>query len=170
MVDFVVRPAVENDVASILEIHNAAIVESLAIWSEETVDIDERLTWFAERARGGNPILVAESGAEVIGYASYGPWRQKSGYRFTVENSVYVRSTHRGGGVGRALMGDLIARARAAGLHAMIADIESGNEASIRLHESFGFVREGLVREVGTKFGRWLDLAILRLPLHERES
>lgn len=160
-----IRDATETDLDAILAIHNRAIEISLAIWTDDVVDRSERERWLAEHAAAGHPILVGVVEDTIAGYASYGPWRGKSGYRYTVEDSVYVADRFQGQGVGRALLEKLIAHARATNKHAMIADIEAGNTASIRLHESLGFVREGTIREVGVKFGQWLDLAILRLPL-----
>ncbi|WP_311136343.1 GNAT family N-acetyltransferase [Clavibacter capsici] len=101
----------------------------------------------------------------VAGYGTYGPWRSKSGYRFSVEDSVYVRDAFQGQGIGRALVEELIAHARSAGKHAVFADIEAGNTGSIRLHERLGFRQVGLLPGIGWKFGRPLDLAILHLPL-----
>ena len=98
---------------------------------------------------------------KVLGYASFGDWRAWDGYRHTVEHSVYVRSDQRGAGIGKALMEALIGRARDIGKHVMVAGIEAGNTGSIRLHEKLGFEQAGLLRQVGTKFGRWLDLAFL---------
>ena len=106
----------------------------------------------------------------MLGYASFGDWRAFDGYRHTVEHSVYVRSDRRGGGIGTALMRVLIARARALGKHVMVAGIEAGNAGSIALHERLGFERVGLMPQVGTKFGRWLDLAFLQLVLDARSD
>lgn len=159
------RPAKDADLDAILAIHNDAILTSAAIWYDEPVDRADREAWFAERQAMGHPVIVAEVDGVVAGYASYGPWRPRSGYRFTVENSVYLDAAHQGQGLGRALLVELIAVAREAGLHMMIANIEASNTASIRLHESLGFEQSGFVREVGRKFDRWLDLAILQLKL-----
>lgn len=118
------------------------------------------------RNAAGFPVLAALSlDGEVVGYASFGEWRAFDGYRHTVEHSVYVRADQRGGGIGRALMLELIDRAEALGKHVMIAGIESGNLPSIRLHEQLGFRETGHMKEVGTKFGRWLDLTFMQLIL-----
>lgn len=161
----IIRDARETDLDAILSIHNDAIRTSTALWIDEPVDRAEREEWFADVTGSGYPVLVAELDGVAIGYASYGPWRTRCGYRDTVENSVYIADGHRGKGVGRALLVELIDRARAGRFHVMIADIEAGNAASRHLHESLGFELEGVVREVGLKFGRRLDLAILRLVL-----
>ena len=160
-----IRPAVDADLDAILDIHNHAIRELLSIWTETEVDRADRERWLAEHQEQGHPVLVAEIDGAVAGYASYGPWRSKTGYRFTVENSVYVAEGYQRQGIARLLMVDLIEIARESGIHVMVAAIEAGNTASIRLHEQLGFEPPVLVREVGTKFGRWLDLAFMRLVL-----
>lgn len=160
-----IREATVDDAAAILEIHNEAVRTTAAIWDEEEVDLEDRLAWLVGRLEGGFPVLVAEVDGEVAGYASYGPWRPKSGYRHTVENSLYVLSRHQGHGLASLLLDDLIARARTDGRHRMVAMIESANTLSIALHERRGFVVRGELDEVGTKFGRWLDLTIMQLHL-----
>lgn len=164
-----IRDAEAGDIAGILEIYNDAVVHTTAIWNETVVDVANRAAWLAERRRLGYPVLVAVDGdGRVAGYASFSDWRAWDGYRHTVEHSVYVRRDRRGGGVGRALLAALIDRAGALGKHVMVAGIEAGNTGSIRLHESLGFEPAGVLREVGTKFGRWLDLAFLQLRLDGR--
>ena len=111
-------------------------------------------------------MLVAESvEGVVLGYASYGPWRDFDGYRHTAEHSVYVRETARGQGIGRNLMEALIAEARSRGIHVLVAGIEAENTASILLHHKMGFLDVGTLHEVGTKFGRWLDLTFMELRI-----
>uniref|UniRef100_UPI003221B93B GNAT family N-acetyltransferase n=1 Tax=Microbacterium sp. TaxID=51671 RepID=UPI003221B93B len=134
-----------------------------------TVDAADRAAWIAARQASGYPVLVAvDQGDTVVGYASFGDWRAFDGYRHTVEHSVYVRSDQRGGGIGRALMLTLIERARRLGKHVMVAGVEAGNEGSLRLHERLGFEHAGTLRQVGTKFGAWLDLTFLQLTLDDR--
>jgi phosphinothricin acetyltransferase len=164
----IVRAATAADLPAISDIHNAAVATSTAIWTDTPESLADREAWFAERTTAGYPVLVAEVDGVVAGFAAYSQWRARYGYRFSVENSVYLADEYQGRGIGRALMIELIALARAAGMHLMIADIEAGNTASIRLHESLGFVEQGMLREIGTKFDRWLDLAILVLPLDVR--
>jgi L-amino acid N-acyltransferase len=160
-----IRPAVDADLDAILAIHNDAILHSTALWTDEIVERSDREEWLASRDAAGDAVLVAIENDEVAGYSAYAPWRAKYGYRNTVEDSVYVAAPFQGRGVGRALLVELIDRARAAGHHVMLADIESGNAASIALHESLGFVEAGRLREIGQKFDRWLDLTILALRL-----
>jgi L-amino acid N-acyltransferase len=161
----IIRQAVDADLDAILAIHNEAIEHSAAIWTDEVVARSDREEWLAARTAAGDPVLVAVENGDLAGYATYAQWRAKYGYRHTVEDSVYIAAPFQGRGVGRALLVELIARARTAGHHVMLADIESENAASIGLHESLGFVEVGHLREIGTKFDRWLDLTILQLNL-----
>lgn len=164
-----IREAGPQDIAGILAIYNDAVAHSTAVWKVTVVDAANRAAWLADRQRAGYPVLVAvDAQALVLGYASFGDWRASDGYRFTVEHSVYVRGDQHGRGIGRLLMQALIGRARAMGKHVMVGGIEAGNVASICLHESLGFERVGLMRQVGAKFGTWLDLAFLQLVLDDR--
>jgi L-amino acid N-acyltransferase YncA len=162
-----IRQAVDADLDAILAIHNDAIANSTAIWTDDLVPRSEREQWLASRTAAGDPVLVAIEDNQLAGYATYAQWRAKYGYRHTVEDSVYLAAGHQGKGFGRALLTALIEHARAADHHVMLADIESGNAASIRLHESLGFVETGHLREIGRKFDRWLDLSILELRLDD---
>ncbi|ATN33519.1 GNAT family N-acetyltransferase [Rhizobium sp. ACO-34A] len=160
-----IRDAVEADLPAIRDIYNHAVEHTTAIWNEVLIDVDNRRAWLELRRAKGFPVLVAEKDGKVAGYASYGDWRAFDGYRHTVEHSVYVDKDCRGGGIGKQLMLELIARAKAADMHVMIAAIEAENKASIALHERLGFRLVGIHREVGIKFGRWLDLAAMELRL-----
>lgn len=163
-----IRDAVEADLPGILEIYNDAVANTTAIWNETLVDLKNRQEWFAARRSRGFPVLAAIADGKVAGYASYGDWRAFDGYRHTVEHSVYVHKEARGLGIGRSLMRALIERAADAEVHVMIAAVEAENTASIRLHESLGFRVAGRFSEVGTKFGRWLDLTCLELRVEPR--
>jgi phosphinothricin acetyltransferase len=164
-----IRNANTNDAEGIAAIYNDAVLHTTAIWNEAVVDAANRTKWLKERQSMGYPVLVAVAGdGAVLGYASFGDWRAFDGYRHTVEHSVYVHRSQRGAGIGKALMSGLIERARTAGKHVMVAGIEAGNVASIQFHYRLGFVQVGLLKEVGTKFGRWLDLAFMQLQLDSR--
>lgn len=156
------RDALPDDLPDLLAIYNEAVLNTTAIWNETPVDLANRQAWFELRAAQGYPILVAVDDSGVLGYASFGDWRPFEGFRYTVEHSVYVRGDQRGKGLGPVLMEALIERARAGGKHVMVAAIESGNAASIRLHERLGFVVTGQMAQVGVKFGRWLDLTFMQ--------
>ncbi|MFB7373096.1 GNAT family N-acetyltransferase [Streptomyces sp. NPDC056222] len=159
-----VRRARPADAEAIRAIRNHAIEHSTALWTDTPQSPSEGAAWLHAHVERGSA-FAAEVEGEVAGFAVYGPWRDLDGFRHTVENSVYVREDRHGLGVGSALLAALISSARQAGHHVVIADIEAENTASIRLHERFGFHHVCTVPEVGTKFGRWLDLTIMRLPL-----
>jgi L-amino acid N-acyltransferase YncA len=164
-----IREANRDDILGILAIYNDAVANTTAIWNEVEVDADNRSAWLADRQRAGYPVLVAVDKDEaVLGYATFGDWRAWDGYRHTVEHSVYVHKHRRGAGIGKALMVALIQRARSLGKHVMVAGIEAENEVSIGLHQKLGFEYVGRLKQVGTKFGQWLDLAFLQLTLDAR--
>lgn len=166
-----IRDALDTDLAGILRIYNDAVENSTAIWNDRIVDLDNRRAWLAERHDQGYPVLVAiDEGGQVAGYASFGPWRPHDGFRHTVENSVYVSPDHRGSGIGRSLMKALIERARMLEKHVMVAFIESENRASVHMHQQLGFIHVGQMRQVGCKFGRWLDLTMMQLTLNRTSN
>ncbi len=152
----------EADLAAIVAIYNEVLLTSTAIFSDTPATLDERAEWWRARLARGYPVLVARDPSGVLGFASFGDFRAWPGYRFTVEHSVHVRGDGRGRGTGSALVRALIARAAALGKHVMIGGVDGANAASIRFHERLGFERVGELREVGCKFGRWLDLVFLR--------
>ncbi|PYE56635.1 GNAT family N-acetyltransferase [Deinococcus yavapaiensis] len=164
------RLATREDVPAILEIYNDAVVNSTASYDLAPVSLEDRLAWFDEKTGHDWPILVAIEDGDVIGWGTYGPFRAKPGYRFTVEHSVYVKAARRGGGIGTELLRALIERARSEGRHVMIAGVDAHNEASLRFHEALGFKRVAHFREIGRKFGRWLDLVFLQLLLEDAKA
>ncbi|MEU6664364.1 N-acetyltransferase family protein [Streptomyces sp. NPDC046821] len=161
-----VRPAEAGDLDAVLAIRNHAIEHGTALWTDTPQTREEGAAWLGAHLERGSA-YVAERGGTVVGFGAYGPWKDYSGFRHTAENSVYVAEGHHGFGIGSTLLGTLVASATAAGLHVMIAGIEAGNAASVRLHERHGFEHAGTVREVGTKFGRWLDLTLMRRQLND---
>nr|WP_255613333.1 GNAT family N-acetyltransferase [Pseudogemmobacter faecipullorum] len=166
----VIREASAADAAGIAVIYNDAVARTTAIFNDHQVDVKDREDWMATRQQAGFPVLVALCDGAVAGYASYGPWRPHDGFCLTAEHSVYVAQAARGRGLALALMQQLIARARADGLHVLVAAIEAGNQPSLALHRRLGFSETALMREVAQKFGRWLDLQFMELRLDERPS
>jgi phosphinothricin acetyltransferase len=160
-----VRDAGEDDLPAILAIINDATRNTTAVWSLAETTLEARRSWWQERVAAGFPVLVAAEAGQVLGFASYGPFRPWEGYLHTVEHSVYVDERARWRGVGRALLAALIDRAADAGKHVMVGGIEASNLASIRLHETLGFTRAGTLLQVGWKFDRWLDLLFMQLML-----
>lgn len=168
MSDPQIRDAETADLETITAIHNDAVLNTTAIWNEEAVTVEDRAAWLSDRQQKGYPVIVAVDETGVLGYATFGDWRPHSGYRHTVEHSVYVREGQRGRGIGKALMIELIHRARRLGKHVMVAAIESSNTGSIIMHKRLDFMQVGRMPQVGTKFDRWLDLTFLQLVLDER--
>ena len=165
-----IRFASKEDCAAIAEIYNHAVLHTAAIWNDQTVDAENRISWYQARQLMGYPVLVSEENGVITGYASFGDWRNFDGFRHTVEHSVYVHPAHQGKGLGRALLSRLIEEARACGKHVMVAGIESQNQASLHLHSTLGFKTTAQMPQVGTKFGRWLDLTFMLLQLDDRRE
>ena len=161
----ILRDAEPGDLAAIAGILNIGIRSGTASWTATPKTQDDMTRWFDERVALGFPVLVAEDGGEVLGYASYGPFRAGEGYRETVEHSVYVARSARGRGIARLLMERLIGRARAAGLARMVGGVSADQPASMSLHRDLGFEEQGRLKGVGLKRGRRLDLALMVLAL-----
>jgi phosphinothricin acetyltransferase len=158
-----IRPAIDEDLPAMLEIYNHIIANTTAVWHYEPHTLEMRREWFNQRKQDGFPVFVAVETGKLLGFSSIGSFRPWPGYSRTVENSVYVAADSRGKGVAKALMPPLIEAAKELKLHAIVAGIDADNKASIALHEQFGFVEVAHFKEVGWKFGRWLDLKFLEL-------
>lgn len=158
-----IKTATEEDIPALLEIYNDIIINTTAVWHEEPHTLAMRKEWFALKKEQGFPVFTAVEDDKLIGFSTIGPFRPWFGYRYTVENSVYVASNSRGKGVAKLLMPPLIASAKQLALHVIVAGIEASNEASIALHQQFGFIEVAHFKEVGFKFNRWMDLKFLEL-------
>ena len=166
----VIRAATSDDVAAITQIINALIGTTTYEWTEIPYSIDERRRWFRDKERTANPVLVAEDGGEVVGWATFGDFRDSRrwpGYRYTVEHSIHVAVSHWGRGVGRRLKIELANRARADGMRVMVAAIDSSNVRSIDFHVRMGFAEVGRMPQVGEKWGQRLDLVLMQHELDE---
>jgi len=158
MANLVVRDATPADIPAITAIYQTAVREGLASWEYEPPDEAEMRRRLEAIRTAGYPYLVAERGGRVAGYAYASAYRPRPGYRFTVENSVYVAADVQRGGIARALLTALIERCTAAGFRQMVAVIgDSANTPSIQLHRSLGFTFCGVIHSIGWKHGRWLD-------------
>ena len=157
-----IADATEADLPGILAIYNDVIAHSTAVYSNVPMTLENRLEWWSSRVARGYPVLVTRDEEGVTGFATFGEFRAWPGYRYTVEHSVHVRADRRGQGIGSELVRALFPRATAQGKHVMIAGVDASNAASIRFHEALGFERVALMREVGRKFDRWLDLVLLQ--------
>jgi phosphinothricin acetyltransferase len=161
----IVREATEADLPQILEIYNDAILNTTAVYDYNPHTLEMRQQWFAMKKEQGFPVFVAEENGEVLGFSSIGPFRPWTGYKFTVENLIYVAEKARGKGISKLLMQPLIDAARNLNMHVIVAGIDATNDISINLHKKFGFEEVGLFKQVGYKFDRWLDLKFLQLTL-----
>jgi L-amino acid N-acyltransferase len=159
-----IRPAQRADLQSILDIYNEAVLNTTASYDYEPRTLEHRTAWFEDHERLNYPIFVAVDDQErVVGWSALNPFHSRIGYQFTTENSIYIAADQRGKGIGQLLLPPLIEGARQRGLHAIIAAIDATNEASIRLHARFGFEKVAHLKQVGFKFGRWLDVVYMEL-------
>ncbi len=158
-----IRPALQRDLDAITQIYNDAVLNSTASYDQHPVSLENRRSWLAQHQHHELPILVAEAADQsILGWASLSFFRPWDGYRFTVEDSIYVAESHRGQGIGTQLLAQLIDQATALELHVIMAGLDAHNPASLRLHQKFGFQQVGYLREVGFKFNRWLDLVLMQ--------
>ena len=161
-----IRPAAPQDLPAIHAIYAHHVMHGLASFEEVPPALEEIRRRFEDVTKQGFPYLVAEEKGEVLGYGYCSLYRTRSAYRYTVEDSIYVKQGMQGKGVGKAVLKELIARSEALGYRQIIAVIgDSANAGSIKLHASLGFVRAGVLRSTGFKFGRWVDSIYMQLPL-----
>ncbi len=161
----------EQHAESVLAIFNEAIVNSTALYDYKPRTREMIDGWFEAKTRGNYPVIgVEEKGGELMGFASFGPFRAFPAYKYTVEHSIYVNTRFRRRGVGRVLLEQVIEAARGRDYHVLVGGIDATNRASIALHERLGFAHCGTVRQAGFKFGRWLDLAFYQLLLNTPQN
>jgi L-amino acid N-acyltransferase YncA len=161
----------ERHAAAIRSILNEAIANSTAIYDYLPRPLSAMAAWFEAKRSGGYPVVGLESAVgELLGFASYGPFRGWAAYKYTAEHSVYVHHAHRGRGLGERLLRELIRRAREQQLHVLVGGLDASNAASIALHRKLGFAEAGIIRQAGFKFGRWLDLSFYQLVLDTPRS
>ena len=161
-----VRPATARDIPAIQSIYAYHVLHGLASFEEVPPPLEEMRRRFDDVTGQGLPYLAAEEGSEVLGYGYCSLYRTRSAYRYTLEDSVYVKQGCHGRGLGKALLAELIVRCTVLKYRQIIAVIgDSANAASIGLHASLGFVRAGNLRSTGFKFGRWVDSVLMQLPL-----
>lgn len=156
-----IRPATEKDVPAITEIYNDAILNSVATFDTELKTVEDRLQWLNNHDTM-HPVIVAESDGKVLGWASLSRWSERAAYDTTAEVSLYVDKDYRNQGIGKRLLEMLTLEGKTVGLHSLIARITEGNEKSFYLHELFGFEDVGTLKEIGKKFGNYLDVRIMQ--------
>ncbi len=156
-----VRLATLDDAEAVRAIYNREVTGSTVTFDLVPRSLDDQRAWLAAHA-GAHPAVVAVDGDRVVGFGSLSPYRDRPAYATTVEDSVYVDRAERGRGVGRLVLAELVRLAGVHGFHAVMARIVGGHDASIALHRACGFDLVGVEREVGRKFGRWLDVAVMQ--------
>lgn len=163
----IIRSATEQDISFITEIYNEAILNSTATFDTEIKSVEDRLQWLRNH-NSSFPVIIAEENNVVIGWASLSKWSDRSAYDSTAELSVYVDKNHRNKGVGKQLMEVITFTGRDVGLHTLISRITEGNEKSIYLHERLGFKNTGTLKEVGKKFGKFIDVHVLQIVFESK--
>jgi phosphinothricin acetyltransferase len=168
--DFHLKPCTEKQLPEILAIFNEAILNSTALYDYKIRTMESMYAWYAEKQRGNYPIIGAFGSDEsLLGFASYGVFRSRPAYKYTVEHSVYVRTDKRGLGLGKVLLHEIVKKAEEQNYHVLVAGIDASNSVSIQLHKKEGFEFCGIVKQAGYKFEKWLDLSFYQLILKTPE-
>ncbi|MBF0711161.1 N-acetyltransferase [Staphylococcus capitis] len=162
-----IRHARKEDMPDILKIYNDAIINTTAVYTYDPKELEERLQWFETKSIAEEPIWVYVKDHHVIGYATYGSFRDWPAYLYSIEHSIYVDPDYRGQGIASKLLEILIQDAKAKNYRTIVAGIDASNVGSIELHKKFNFTHAGTIKNVGYKFERWLDLAFYQLDLHQ---
>lgn len=165
-----IRRAVERDLFKVLEIYNDAVLNTTAVYTYNAQTLEERKLWFQKKIENHLPVLVFEENNEVLGFATYGPFRDWPAYKYTIEHSVYVDAGSRRLGIGNALVKEIISIANEQKYATIVAGIDAFNENSIKMHVKLGFEYSGTIRRAGFKFGKWLDLAFYQINLQGPEN
>ncbi|HWJ79955.1 MAG TPA: GNAT family N-acetyltransferase [Niallia sp.] len=169
-----IRQMTSSDLPRVLEIYNDAIINTTAVYHYKEHTLEQRQEWYKEKTEGGYPLLVFEEEGQVLGFATYGPFRPWPAYKYSIEHSVYVHKDARKKGIGTLLLKAIIKQADEEGYQTMIGGIDSTNKGSILVHEKLGFTYSGTIKKAGYKFGKWLDLDFYQLdlkgPIHPVEG
>ena len=166
---FLIRPATEHDLPEIQNIYNAEVLYGMATWNEHAYDLAHFQKQLQHFQQNQFPFCVVEDQETqaIAAFADYVTFRNFSGYRQTVEYSIYISPNYARQGLGQQLLAYLIEQAKMQQMHVMVAGIDHANLASIALHEKFGFVQTGYMPQVGQKFGQWRDLVLMQLLLNQ---
>jgi len=164
------KPCTEQQLPEILDIFNDAILNSTALYDYKTRTLDMMQAWYADKQKGNFPIVGAfDEHNLLLGFSTYGMFRVRPAYKYSLEHSVYVRPDKRGQGLGKILLHEIIKKAEEQNYHVLVGVIDTSNTVSMKLHENEGFVLTGVMTEVGYKFGKWLDAAFYQLTLKTPE-
>ncbi len=166
-----IRPCTEKQLPEILDIFNDAILNSTALYDYKTRNMEMMHAWYADKQKNNYPIVGAfDENNVMLGFSTYGMFRVRPAYKYSVEHSVYVRPDKRGKGIGKVLLREIIKKAEEQDFHTLVGVIDASNTVSMKLHENEGFVLTGIMKEVGYKFGKWLDAAFYQLILKTPEK
>ena len=173
--EYRIRQCTEKQLPEILEIFNEAILHSTALYDYKPRTMENMQTWYTAKQQGNYPIIgIFDFDDTLLGFASFGSFRNWPAYKYSVEHSIYIRSDRRGNGLGKILLREIIKSAEEQDYHVMIGGIDASNTTSIHLHEKEGFVWSGTIKQAGYKFGKWLDLSfyqlILKTPKYPEED
>ncbi len=157
-----IRLATESDQQAIMEIYNDAVQNTTATFDTEPRSLQSQMEWFRKHKKN-HPVFIAEENNRVVGWASLSPWSDRCAYDTTVEVSVYIHNGFRGQGIGSQLLEIITLEGKKVNNHTVISRITQGNEVSIHLHEKFGYRHIGVMKEVGFKFGKFLDVHLMQL-------
>jgi len=157
-----VRTATEADQQAIMDIYNDSVLNNTATFDTDPRTIEKQMVWFRNHKKN-HPVLVGEKDGKVVGWASLSPWSDRCAYDTTVEVSVYVHKDYRGQGIGSQLLKQVTIMGKDAGNHTVLSRITQGNEHSIHLHEKLGYTHVGVMKQVGFKFGKFLDVHMMQL-------
>ena len=164
-----VRDATPHDLPALTAIYRHAVEHTTATMDTSTPTLESQAEWFRHHDEQ-HPVMVAELNGEVVGWASISAWSDRGGYRDTAEASAYVTPERHGQGIGKALMKELVKRARLIGLHVLVAQVTTTNQISLNMARSIGFEDVGTMREVGYKFGKPVDVLVLEMLLDQRHD
>lgn len=165
-----IRPFQPSDISQMLGIYNEVIANSTAIYIETPSSLTILQKWVDEKLAKNYPVLIAVEDGKVLGFSTFGDWRAKPGYRYTVEHTVHMHVDARGKGVGAQLLQALFPCAHALGKHVMLGVVDGENTGSIRFHERLGFTEVARFPQVGFKFNRWLDAVFMQRFINEQDA
>src|SRR5688572_30902450 len=163
-----IRPATVNDQQAIMDIYNEAVINTAATFDTELRTMQKQMEWW-EKHKKNHPVLVAEEQGKIAGWASLSPWSDRCAYDTTVEVSVYIHKDFRGRGIGSKLLEIVTLEGGKVGNHTVLSRITEGNESSIHIHEKFGYRHIGVMKEVGFKFGKFLDVNMMQYIYEQSE-
>ena len=169
--EYQLKQCTEKQLPEILAIYNEAILNTTSLYDYKPRSMDMMIAWYSDKQKGNYPVIGAfDDDDTLLGFATYGPFRVRPAYKYTVEHSVYVHTDQRGQGLGKILLREIIKKAEDQDYHVLVAGIDASNALSILLHEKEGFAFCGIIQQAGYKFGKWLDLAFYQLILKTPEN